>query len=343
MPPLRLIQPRTGNETGGKFMFSETLDDGYSRILSTPLRDNCAILSSMLNYQKSSEGQDYIGDKPFKLVRMITQSRGKRDYWENTQENMFCMNGLIDYARVYESQKPDMTVTAKMDEKPFGETTFKDFKNAPVTISKPIQTTDEGQTRTLQIDKSGDGRLYYATRLRYAMKNPSGKTNAGMDVHREYSVRKSNGWMLLKKDEPLKRGDSVRVDLYLSLPAPRNFVVVNDPLPGGLETVNRDLATASSVDDANAQYDSTGGSMWFKFNDWIEYDTEFWSFYHKELREDSARFFSDWLPEGNYHLSYMTQVIADGQFAAPPTQAEEMYDPDVYGRGDNDSLTIKTE
>lgn len=332
-----------GNETGGKFMFSESLDDGYTRLLATPLRDNCAILSAMLTYQKSSEDRDYIGDKPFKLVRMITQSRGSRDYWENTQENMFCMNGLIDYARVYETQKPDMTVTAKLDDKPFGETSFADFIDTPVTLSKPIQTADEGQTRKLQIDKDGDGRLYYATRLRYAMKDPSGKTNAGMDIHREYSVRRNAGWQLLKKGEVVKRGETIRVDLYLSLPAPRNFVVVNDPLPGGLETVNRDLATASAVDDAEAQYDSAAGSFWFKFNDWVEFNTAFWSFYHKELRADSARFFADWLPAGNYHLSYMTQVIADGQFAAPPTKAEEMYDPDVYGRGDNESLTVKTE
>lgn len=333
----------TGNETGGKFMFSETLDDGYARILATPLRDNCAVLSSLLHYQKSSDGKDYISDKPFKLVRMITQSRDSRDYWENTQENMFCMNSLIDYAHTYESQKPEMTVTASIEDRPFGKTSFTDFKDLPATLSKPIQPIDEGQTRTLKIDKEGDGRLYYTTRLRYAMKNPSGKTNAGMDIHREYSVRKGSGWTLLKKDEPLKRGDNVRVDLYLSLPAARNFVVVNDPLPGALETVNRDLATASTVDDAGAQYDSAGGAFWYKFNDWVEFNTAFWSFYHKELRADSARFFADWLPAGNYHLSYMTQVIADGQFAAPPTQAEEMYDPDVYGRGDHESLTIKTE
>lgn len=332
-----------GNETSGKFMFGETLDDGYARILATPLRDNCAILSALMNYQKSPDGRDDIGDKPFKLVRMITQSRGARDYWENTQENMFCMNGLIDYARIYESEKPNMSVIAAIDSKPFGEAVFKDFKDAPATLSKSIQSVDEGQTRTLKIDKDGSGRLYYATRLRYASKTPSDKTNAGMDIHREYSTHKNGNWVLLKKDAILKRGDNVRVDLYLSLPAPRNFVVVNDPLPGGLETVNRDLATASTVADSAAKYDNAGGSFWFRFNDWVEFNTAFWSFYHQELRADSARFFADWLPAGNYHLSYMTQAIADGQFAAPPTKAEEMYDPDIYGRGNNESLTIKTE
>jgi len=39
------------------------------------------------------------------------------------------------------------------------------------------------------------------------------------------------------------------------------------------------------------------------------------------------------LPAGNYHLSYGAQAMAEGQFSAASTKAEEMYDPDVYGKG----------
>lgn len=333
----------TGNETGGKFMFNETLDDGYTRILATPLRDNCAILSSFVAYGKKG-GAELIGDKPFKLVRMITQSRGSRDHWENTQENMFCMAALVDYARVYESVKPSMTVKASLDSNEFGKTSFRDFRDEPVTLTKPIAADDPGKTRNLTLSREGDGRVYYAARLRYAPKTGwQNHVNAGMDIGREYSVRRDGAWVILKDKMDVKRGENVRVDIYLSIPSARNFVVVNDPLPGGLETVNRDLKTASSVDDAAAVYDQEGGSLWFKYNDWREFNASFWSFYHRELRHDSARFYADWLPAGNYHLSYMTQAIADGDFAAPPVRAEEMYEPDVYGRGDDASLTIKTE
>lgn len=331
------------NETSGQLMFNETLDDGYTRLLVTPLRDNCAILSSLMAYQLKSRKRNLLGDKPFKIVRAITNSRGNRDHWENTHENLFCMNGLIDYARVYETQKPIMTVTAKMDGKSFGETSFKNFKDTPKTFSKPIEKSDEGKNTTIQIDKKGDGRLYATTRLSYAMKEPLEKVNAGMDLHREYSIQKDSRWSLIQKNQILKRGDLVRVDLYLSLPSARNFVVVNDPLPGALETVNRDLATASTVDSSKAEYDSAGGAFWYKFDDWVEFGASFWGFYHKELRSDSAQFFSDWLPAGNYHLSYMTQVIADGEFIAPGTHAEEMYNPDVYARARHESLIVKTE
>ena len=125
----------------------------------------------------------------------------------------------------------------------------------------------------------------------------------------------------------------MRVDLYLSLPTARNFVVVDDPIPGGLEPVNRDLATTSNVDADKAEVPFAGASWWFHFNDWNEYGYSFWSFYHRELRHEAARFYSEYLPAGNYHLSYVAQAIALGEFTVLPVKAEEMYDPDVFGRG----------
>ena len=52
---------------------------------------------------------------PFKLVRFITQSRKKRNHWENTQANMFCMKGLIDFARQTENQFPDYGLSILFD------------------------------------------------------------------------------------------------------------------------------------------------------------------------------------------------------------------------------------
>lgn len=327
----------SGVESGGKFSFNETYDAGYNRILSTPLRDNCVVLDTILD----SPDKNLIGDKPFKLVRMITAARGNRDHWENTQENLFCMKALADYAQAYESEETAMKVTASLDQKPFGETSFTSVTDAPKTLSRPIEGMTPGTKSELTLNRDGTGRLYYAARLRYALKNPANNVNAGMDVRREYSVFRDGKWSLIKGGVDITRGDLVRVDLYLSLPTARSFVVLNDPLPGGLETVNRDLATASAIDADQGIYDESGGAWWFRFNDWQEFDSSRWSFYHKELRHDSARFYADWLEPGNYHLSYTAQAIATGNFTIPATIAEEMYDPDIYGRGAKGDLIVK--
>ena len=66
-----------------------------------------------------------------------------------------------------------------------------------------------------------------------------------------------------------------------------------------------------------------------------------WSFYHQELRHDAVRFYSDYLPPGNYHLSYSAQAIATGDFQVLPAKAEEMYDPDVFGRSSPVRLVVE--
>jgi uncharacterized protein YfaS (alpha-2-macroglobulin family) len=191
------------------------------------------------------------------------------------------------------------------------------------------------------VEREGRGRLYTTTRLSYApLHEDRAPINAGMEVHREYSILKDGKWVLLKSPIKLDRGDLVRVDIFLSLPTARNFVVVDDPVPGGLEPVNRDLATASAVDADQGAFEPAGDSWWFTSGEWRAYGVSRWSFYHRELRHDAARFYSEYLPAGNYHLSYTAQAIAPGAFAVMPVHAEEMYDPDIYGQGEGAGLVV---
>lgn len=329
-------------QSGGKFSFNEQLDDGYSRMLATPLRANCAILSAL----SSTQTED---DTPFKLVRSITQSRGKRDHWENTQENLFCMNALIDYSNRYENEKPAMNIEVTVDNAPLGKAAFDDLRDQAETLSLPLTGDMLGKQQTVSITKTGTGRLYHTTRLAYAPLDESAeRINAGLDIRREYSVERNGQWILLDSNDPyaarnaqIQRGELVRVDLYLSLPTARNFVVVADPVPGGLEPVNRDLATTSAVDADKGDRPMAGGAWWFQFSDWITYNASRWSFYHREIKHDTVRFYSDYLPAGNYHLSYTAQAIASGAFARQPTHAEEMYDPDIFGKSRPGRLIVE--
>jgi len=322
------------SQSGGKFQFNEPWDDSYTYILATPLRSNCAVLSGLLAAQQQADANKRIGDIPFKLVRSITQSRGNRDHWENTQENVFCMAALSEYARRYEAQDPNYTVAAQFAKESLGSASFRHKSDPMLELKRPIRDGDAGRKAQLVLNKQGPGRLYYSARLAYDLKsdNPA-RVNAGIEIRREYSIRRDNKWTLLKSPMQIRRGDVVRVDLFVSLPTARHFVVVNDPVPGGLETVNSDLATASTLDAEAGKFQASKESWWFHFSNWSDYGRYFWSFYHKELRHDSARFYADYLPAGNYHLSYTAQAIAVGEFVVMPVSAEEMYDPDVYGKG----------
>lgn len=330
------------HQTGGKFMFSETLDDGYEHLLATPLRANCAILSALVDGAANAPTLADLDQIPFKLVRAITQSRGRRAHFENTQENVFCLNALVDYARRFESGKPDMKIAVALEREALGSATFKTFRDPAVTLGRALHAGDPGRRATMSLTKEGPGRVYYAARLAYARKAAVvERTNAGIEIRREYAVERNGQWQTLTSPLRIARGDLVRVDLFVSVPGARHFVVVEDPVPGGLEPVNVDLATSSSVDAAKASARFAPDSWYFTRDSWTGYGAYFASFYHQELRFDAARFYADYLPPGNYHLSYTAQAIARGKFAAPPVHAEEMYDPEVSGRGLPATLVVE--
>ena len=321
-------------QSGGKFQFNEAWDERYKYFLATPLRSNCAILSGLMKAQRNVRVASKIADIPFKLVRSITQTRGNRDHWENTQENVFCLNALIDYSNLYEAQDPDFDIKVSFDGKIMGHTRFNKISDAPVEIERPMESDDAGKRTELVIDKQGQGRVYYAAYLDYELREDHrSRVNAGIEVRREYNVEREGVWLKLESPMQVKRGELVRIDLFVSIPTARHYVVLNDPVPGGLEPVNVDLATNSTVDAEKGRFKASEGSWWFQFDDWRHYGRYFWSFYHKELRHDAARFYADYLPAGNYHLSYTAQAIATGEFSVMPAKAEEMYDADVYGLG----------
>lgn len=317
--------------SGGKLAFNQPVEASYRRILATQLRSNCALLSAFSRLPDAARhGLD--ADAPMAMARSLTQARGNREHWENTQENVFCMNALIDYARRWERNEPAMRVAATLGGEAMGSGAFASFRDQPLAFSMPITGSHPGTATELGIRRAGVGRLYYAARIAYAPKAAvSHRVNAGIDVRREYSVQRDDQWVLLEADAAVARGELVRVDLFLELPTARNFVVVDDPVAGGLEPVNRALATASEIDADAGDFDVAGGSWWSTASDWIRYGATHWSFYHRELRHDAVRFYADYLPPGRYHLSYTAQAIAAGEFSVGPARASEMYDIDIFG------------
>jgi uncharacterized protein YfaS (alpha-2-macroglobulin family)/uncharacterized protein len=322
------------NQSGGKFQFNEPWDDSYKYILATPLRSNCAILSSLLTAQSQLEQAEAFGDIPFKLVRSITQSRGNRDHWENTQENLYCLNALIDYSAIYESEAPNMSISVNFDGEKIGEAEFSSKAESQVAVTRSLTEEDPGRQAKIEMEKEGTGRFYYSARIAYDLKDENAaRINSGIEIRREYSVERNGQFTLLNSPMEIQRGELVKVDLFVTVPTARHFVVVDDKVPGGLEPVNTDLAIASTVDADKAKFKAAEGSWFYTFSDWSYFGRYFWSFYHKELKHDAVRFYADYLPAGNYRLSYTAQAIAEGVFSVPAAYVEEMYDPDVYGKG----------
>lgn len=330
------------DQSSGQVVFSETSGNAFVPLLSSPIRDNAAILSGLLAWLKANPSDAAVSDLAVRLMRTLTQSRKGQEHWAGTQENIFVVKAIAEYAQLFERGTPTMQVSGKFNQEPLGNGQFNAFTDPPLVLQRPIYRGDAGRKAQLQVEKVGMGRLYYSTRLAYSPAYLNlDAVNAGIEVHREYSVKRDGKWLLQSDGINLRTGEVVKVDLYVSLPAERNFVVVSDPVPGGLEPVNKDLATTSLQDAATGEDAVAEGSYRNTFSDWKEDTFGRSSFYHRELRHDAVRFYSERLAPGRYHLSYTAQAIASGQFQILPLHAEEMYAPDVYGNGIPARLSVQ--
>lgn len=344
----------SAQETSDQITFVETKHHYDSRILSSAFRTQAVLLETMILFAQTDQDANLIGDKPLKLIKTIMKKPKNIDHWGNTHDNLYAMKALMAYTKAYESTisepavseqtSAEITANVWLDDKKMGQAVM-NLSTPPVVLEHLWSASDPGTAPVLKMDRHGVGPLYYTAQLSYAPQSlPTERINRGIEVRRDYSVHREGQWVLWTESMALKRGDLVRIDLYVSVPAPRHFVVLTDPIPGGFEPVNKNLATASQNDIAAEDMPPAQGAWWYQSKNWHRYNPEsVYNFYHQELRHDEVRYYADYLSAGEHHLVYTAQVIAEGDFIAPPAMAQEMYNPDVYGKGVVHHLSVKKE
>ncbi|HEX5831780.1 MAG TPA: hypothetical protein VFY16_12420, partial [Gemmatimonadaceae bacterium] len=147
----------------------------------------------------------------------------------------------------------------------------------------------------------------------------------------------------------VQEGDLVRVRLRVTVPADRQFVAVEDPLPAGLEPVDLSLRTSATLQPfvtPQSELDrlaSIGGDEGPQWQAWLygRWDEGWWSpWEHKALHDDKVVYFARMLWTGSYTASYVARATTTGTFARPPAHAEEMYNPALQGRSDGGRFEV---
>jgi hypothetical protein len=59
------------------------------------------------------------------------------------------------------------------------------------------------------------------------------------------------------------------------------------------------------------------------------------------MRDDRVEAFTSLLWEGVYTYRYVARATTPGRYVVPPPRAEEMYDPETFGRGPTDRVVIE--
>ena len=130
---------------------------------------------------------------------------------------------------------------------------------------------------------------------------------------------------LLPRSHSFEAGDLVKVTLTLKVSHTGHYIVVNDPIPAGLEVVDPSLKGAAV---GQAAFVGHTGRLWRDFQ-------------HVELRDDRVLLFADRLKRGTYTFSYVARATQAGRFVRAAATVEEMYQPQRAGRADGGLLWIR--
>jgi len=255
------------------------------------------------------------------MVRWLMQVR-KRGRWGNTQENVWAMESLVDYYRRFEKETPDFTAVVTLGSETLQRETFRGRSTEAKSHDVPMASLMKRTSGDVTIERQGTGNLFYMMRLQYV---PLGILHDSMDqgftVERKYS------------QATFKAGDLVKVTLRIRNTKERRFVAVTDPIPAGTEPVESWFAT-TATDLAEKQRVNESGGDWMS---WWEHG----GFDHVERHDDRVNLFATRLGEGVHEFSYMVRATTVGTFTAAPAHAEEMYEPEVFGRTASSVVEVK--
>lgn len=236
---------------------------------------------------------------------LLRAQKGGR--WGNTQENLYSLIALADYARRLAQGQATVTVSRGKER----ELRRRLQGHETMVFRRSVRNLDKG---SLAIEADGPVRYVVSVDEARVMKAEA-PLSQGMTVSREY-LDPATARPLQK----IRAGTLVHVRVTLKLEEDQHYIAVVDPLPAGFEAVNPRFATVTSTVESEDDDDEP----WW-------YDTpDIWTY--RELRDDEARAFADQMSAGEYVFEYLARATLPGKFVALPARAEAMYTPDKNGR-----------
>ncbi len=249
------------------------------------------------------------------------------DGWGSTQETAWTLLALTDWLVISKEFSANYTYAVGLN----GES-LQQGQMTQANLTTPTQLTISGEQLSQQVNYlvitrgAGTGNLYYTAYLQTELPvNEVAALDRGIIVSRQYFTLDNPKKPITR----IRRGELVRVQVTIVAPAALHYVVVNDPLPAGLEAVDASLLTDPQVPEKYSVTDfSRRGWGWWFFN-------------HIERRDEKVVLSADYLPAGTYVFTYLARASAAGTFNVIPTTAAEFYFPDVYGRGQGSVFVVE--
>ena len=288
---------------------------------NTDLRSTAIVLDALIHVDPNN-------DLNANAVRWLMSNRSG-GYWKTTQETAWTLIALSDWmAATGEMQGKYQFAAAFNGEQATSGVVTADTIRDNQTVLFDVSGLLTDQANRLAVARTdGPGTLYYTARLNVSL--PVDKIAAldrGFSVARQY-------FLATDLEHPVssaKAGDLLLARMTVVVPDERHYVVVDDPLPAGLEIVDTSLDNSTqSLQPEQYDWNSLRSIGW-----------GWWYFNHVEMRDNKVVLSADILPAGTYVYTYYVRAVTPGSFHVIPVTAQEFYFSEVYGRGDGSTFTV---
>jgi uncharacterized protein YfaS (alpha-2-macroglobulin family) len=316
----------------------ESTDPALAELLDSTVRSTAILLeSTLLIDTKHSLGP--------KLARGLLRMRAGAAY-RNPHEDAWALLALEEYRKVEARDVPDFAVEVFLSERSLGSFAFRELapKNEIATASAAQLLADP--SRAVAIDLKDPGTVHYAVELKVAKEGASlVPMDEGLSVEKliravdPSELPNASKVIAERSENTAQLGQLILVDLLVESAEARRYVVIDDPLPAGFEPIELAFKTTAQ---ALAVAEGTPVSP----------ESQGWQSQgygalrslpgiHREMRDERVLFFLPEVPPGIYHFRYLARATSPGTFLVPPTRAECMYDPEVFGQSRGTSVEIQ--
>ncbi len=281
-------------------------------------------------------------------VRWLMTAR-KAAHWETTQETAWAIIALTEWMAATGELEGDYNWQVALNGQTLGTgAVTPDTVDQVATLQADItqllldRTNDLVLSRTAAAGQTGDGQLYYTAHLKtYQPADKIQPLSRGLTVSREVRLADclnaqeqagaKNPTTACLPVNKARVGDVLQIKLTVVVPNTSHYIVVEDPLPAGLEGVDTSLLTTSRTAEGPEVEKESGSTSWY---DW------WWTPTHVELRDEKAVLFAAELAPGTYQFTYQARASLPGTFLTLPPTASQMYFPEVWGRGAGGVFTV---
>ncbi len=296
--------------------------------MSSTLINTSAVLYALANEDPSSV---LVAD----TVRYLMAHRDVHGAWTSNYATSWSILSLVEVMKGTGELGGEFDFSASFNSKTIavGKASGTNQVNLiSATVGIEEMFADDPNDLRIQRD-AGIGRLYYSAVLQLSQPVEA-IDSLDRDLHIERTYSNPEDDCSQKNCESLDNGklqDFIEVRLSLTVPHDLYYVVVEDFIPAGAEIINKNLNIFNYYYNVEESYDPfdpfADGWGW-------------WYFDNPKIYEDHIYWMVDYLPAGNYQLSYTIGLMIPGEFQVIPAHAEQLYFPEVQANSAGEKFEI---